>query len=368
MSGIKSSLEEFKEKANKKYNYKYDYSKSVYIKSTNKIIIICKEHGQFLQKPKDHLFGNGCPKCGIEKRNANIALSIQCFIEKANKIHKNKYDYSKSIYKNTSNKIIIICPEHKEFIQKAGVHLQGKGCQKCAVERRVYNIDTFIIRANEIHNYKYDYSKADFFKSSIKTIIICKIHGEFLQSPNKHLMGRNCPKCALNSFPNNDTFIERANQIHNHNYDYSKTNYLTFSKKIIIICKKHGEFSQTPSHHLEGKGCSKCSHIISKSEIQWLNYLNVPNEFRHKVLFVNKKRYNLDAYNPITNTVYEFYGDYWHGNPKVFDQEKIHPIRKISYGELYRKTLEKENVLKNAGYNIVSIWEYDWKELNKELK
>jgi len=59
--------------------------------------------------------------------------------------------------------------------------------------------------------------------------------------------------------------------------------------------------------------------------------------------------------------VYEFYGDLWHGNPSRFKRENINPInKKKTYGELYDETIKRENILKNAGFNIVTIWESDY--------
>ena len=89
--------------------------------------------------------------------------------------------------------------------------------------------------------------------------------------------------------------------------------------------------------------------------------LRIPEEYRQKTLKLNNKLFKVDAFDPITNTVYEFNGDYWHGNPQVFDANKLHPDRKISFGELYLRTLQRESILKSAGYNVVSVWERDYK-------
>ena len=92
----------------------------------------------------------------------------------------------------------------------------------------------------------------------------------------------------------------------------------------------------------------------------WLDQLNIDQKYRNKIIFINGKRYNLDALDSITNTVYEFYGDYWHGNPKVFDSEKINMSNNKTFGQLYGNTIQRELFLKKMGYNIVHIWEYDF--------
>ena len=111
---------------------RYDYSKFVFSGMNSKIKIICKEHGEFLQHPKNHLSGQGCPKCaGIKP------YTFDEFVSECNIIHNNKYDYSKTIY--NTYKVKIICSEHVEFEQNPGNHLAGHGCPRCAVENRPAN-------------------------------------------------------------------------------------------------------------------------------------------------------------------------------------------------------------------------------------
>jgi flavorubredoxin len=122
----------FIECSHKKHGNKYDYTKTVYGKdNTEKVCIICPEHGEFWQSPREHLSGCGCPKCGKEKSAKNRILCIEEYIKRANEIHQNKYDYSKAEYSKLKDKICIICPEHGEFWQEAFSHLSGCGCPKC---------------------------------------------------------------------------------------------------------------------------------------------------------------------------------------------------------------------------------------------
>jgi hypothetical protein len=74
----------------------------------------------------------------------------------------------------------------------------------------------------------------------------------------------------------------------------------------------------------------------------------------------------VDGFDSETNTVYEFYGDYYHGNPKIYKKDDVNPTTKCSYGLLYENTQKREQDLKNAGYNVISVWESDWKILIKE--
>lgn len=197
-------------------------------------------------------------------------------------------------------------------------------------------------------------------------IIICKIHGKFTQQPRAHIHERQgCPLCGGSNPLNTEIFISMSRKIHNNTYNYELVNYKNYNTKVIIICNKHGEFNQAPAGHLQGRGCSKCGDNISKQETLWLNSLNIPKENRNVTLKIENKIFNVDDIDYDTNTVYEFNGDFWHGNPNKFKPEDINSTNKISFGELYRKTLDKEQKLIKAGYKVVSIWESDWKKQNE---
>lgn len=111
---------------------KYDYSQVVYQFSLTPIKIICSIHGEFYQRPANHLEGQGCPKCGIVKNSKLRLLTIDEFIKKSNELHGNFYDYSESIYTHSKFNIKIICPRHGVFEQLPNVHLMGGGCPVCA--------------------------------------------------------------------------------------------------------------------------------------------------------------------------------------------------------------------------------------------
>ena len=140
------STEEFIRLSKQKYGDRFSYEKTVYITARKKVIITCKRHGDFLVVPEYHLresnnFG-GCKECVRESRKPQPRLADQ-FIEKARKVHGDKYDYSKVIYINNRTPVIIICPIHGEFTQLPVTHLRGSGCHRCSSS----------IGENIIHNY-----------------------------------------------------------------------------------------------------------------------------------------------------------------------------------------------------------------------
>ena len=120
--------------------------------------------------------------------------------------------------------------------------------------------DEFIGEAQLIHHNKYDYSKVEYANNKTKVCIICPEHGEFWQTPSDHLNGKGCPQCAGNIRCDKDTFIEKVKHMHNDRYDYSKVEYVSAHTKVCIICPEHGEFWQTPNNHLNGNGCPLCKN------------------------------------------------------------------------------------------------------------
>lgn len=278
------------------------------------------------------------------------------------------------MYKNTKSKVEILCLVHNLYFQQYPKdHLQGIGCIFCAkinrANKQKKSIEDFILDANNIHNNFYSYDKVIYINALSKIIINCPSHGEYLQTPNSHLSGRGCPICGIESRVKNfqtkkfSSFLEEANIIHEYKYEYFDDLYINSFSKIKIKCHKHGLFLQRPNSHLTGVGCPSCGKICSKQESDWLDSLNIPKDKDHRQVYIliKNKRYFADGYNPITKTVYEFYGDKWHGNPKIYDLNKIDNVMKISYKDAYNRTITRENILKNAGYNIVSIWESEWR-------
>ena len=172
----------FIRKALQKHGDRYDYSKVNYIKSNEKVEIICRvaEHKSFWQTPSHHLHGRGCCICSGRKKS-----NVEEFVKRAKEIHGDKYDYSKVEYINNRTKIIIICSKHGEFKQTPYSHLNTTGCPIC--NGRLMNNESFIEKANKIHGIgTYDYSKSDYINSITPIEIICQKHGSFWQTPHKH--------------------------------------------------------------------------------------------------------------------------------------------------------------------------------------
>lgn len=221
----------------------------------------------------------------------------------------------------------------------------------------------FLDKANVVHGTRYDYADMKYVNDKSDIIIKCNTHGAFIQTPNNHLRGQGCRLCgeklaAEKIRKSAETYFEEVTKIHNNRYDYSKSNYTYARDKITIICPKHGEFLQTASAHLNGRsGCPKCGNWISKMETDWLDSLSVPDKYRQKILFIDNKKIRVDAYDPDINTVYEFWGDYWHGNPMKYQADGINAKNKKTFGELFEETQLKRKIIIDAGYILIEKWE-----------
>lgn len=170
----------------------------------------------------------------------------------------------------------------------------------------------FLERCIKKHDDKYDYSNVEYKSVNDKVKIICPIHGEFEMTPKSHLNGCGCYKCSyLDRMSNNrkslGEFIEESNEIHNKKYDYSKFKYKNAKTKGLIICPIHGEFSQCPNDHLNGKGCPKCkqSHLERDIEILLIEN-NIQFEYQKKFKWLGKQ--SLDFYLPQYNIAIECQG------------------------------------------------------------
>ena len=232
------------------------YEKIDYNNSHTPVIITCREHGDFLQTPDSHLNKfSGCSYCA-----KNIRQTTEEFIEKAKIIHLSLYDYSDSFYQDMHSRIRIICPKHGLFFQTPNSHLRGSGCSICAKNKKKTTVE-FVEQATKIHGNKYCYTNVVYLNCFVDVEIICPEHGFFSQTPHNHLLGAGCSICAGNKKKNTEDFIIEAKKIHNNKYDYTEIDYLGIFIKVKIKCPKHGLFLQSPNNHLRGHNCPKCKYI-----------------------------------------------------------------------------------------------------------
>jgi hypothetical protein len=283
MRGERRDTNSFIQDSINKHGDTYDYSLVNYVNANTKVDIICKTHGVFSQAASAHLYGRGCEKCSIVRRIKGLCKTTQQFIDEARLIHGGLYDYSKSVYIKSTQKIVVICKKHGCFMQTPSSHLSGNGCNLCSIESRRRPTHIFISKSNIIHNSKYDYSLLVGLKhvrddDIIK--IICPEHGVFHQKAGQHLAKHGCKLCYKETvWLGRHGFINMAKQKHNDFYDYSSVVYVNIDTKVKVVCPAHGEFFIRPKHHLSGYGCKLCHPRISFgfSLQSWVRYNSTIN-------------------------------------------------------------------------------------------
>jgi len=291
------------------------------------------------------------------------------WLSDAMEAHNNTYLYIMVNDITTSTgKLHVWCRKSGHVVVANNNHTAGKRCIGCKnitadetifLETKKSPLDRFIEKAQIKHDNYYSYKKSIYVKDNVGTIIICPEHGEFKQAPCDHLRGSGCPECTTYKHTTEEC-IEAARKVHGGLYDYSKFVYTTREVKSIIICKKHGEFSQTAFMHINNKnGCPTCAGHVSEKQLKWLESLNIDGlQFGNKEFKIGI--YRVDGYDEKTKTVYEFNGCYWHGCIKCSKGEKNNYFNVNTgktFGELYEKSQEKKKYIIGQGYNYVEKWE-----------
>ncbi len=272
------------------------------------------------------------------------------------------------------------CHLHGDFTQNAHAHVRGHGCPTCSFtatgDRSRHSQDAFMAACRQRHGERYDYSQALYTTSHNKVTVICRTHGPFMQQAGYHVAGQGCARCWYEDrLPDklrltHQQFLEACQQRHGERYNYGQSVYHSSREDVTIICRIHGAFVQNAGSHMSGSNCPKCSRGgFSLMAIAWLKYRaeqdgvhiqHAMNEGEHEITLPTGKKMKFDGFAPETNTVYEFLGDLWHGNPAIFHRDHINPVNKKRMGDLYRDQLRRNARIQILGYTLTTIWEKDW--------
>lgn len=365
------NTEDFIDESKSKFGDRFDYSKVVYIKYTQHVIIICLNHGEVIQTPRGHLRSNhGCSKCSFDYNAKNRIIKAQNkFIDCAHAIHGDVYSYEKTIYSGSDKKIIVTCKEHGDFNTTPSRMLRGHRCNDCYWEQHPNHkrrtAEEFFDEVNVIYNNHYDYSKSNYVNMAAPIIIICPKHGEFKTIPKDHLNGRICKLCRVHNY-NTEIYIIKAKKKHGELYDYEKVNYIGSKNKVIIKCRVHGEFSQNANSHLRGAGCPHCAfsyntnrlYLDGPAILYYLKVTDVDNTVYYKIGITTlsvEERYSKKELHHIEVLWTKAYEDgYKCYEVEQFILNKFHGYRlrepievlKAGYSELFT-----ENVLRDVVVN-----------------
>lgn len=286
-----------------------------------------------------------------KSKDKNNKFTTEFFVRKSKEIFgEDTYSYEKTVCNGACDDVIITCKKHGDFVKKATAHIhQKQGCPMCS--RGINNTAEYILKAREVHGWRYDYSKTKFVDMDTKITVICPKHGEFEVLPGEHLKGNNCNKCArenrkkpLEKFiidaklaernisligdyqsmtekawfrcsvcgkeweavpmkiqggqgcsycnfgvKTTEDFVKRAKEVHGDRYDCSKAVYRGNSIPLTIICPEHGEFDISPTAFFNRTNpCKKCSRK-SKMEHDLMLAFDA-----HKICYTSNKTFPKD--------------------------------------------------------------------------
>jgi hypothetical protein len=242
----------------------------------------------------------------------------------------------------------IICPQHGSFWQGLEQHVRKQsGCPSCAKCAKLLTQEEFLSKAIAVHGDSYTYQKTVYVNGQSPIIVTCKKHGDFTQRASSHLQGNICRKCFIeNQRRSDDFFIEKAKEIHGDKYDYSKVCYISNKKPVEIICPQHGSFWQSPQ-----------SHVHSKNGCR---YCNESKGEREIALILNK--YGLEFIREYRILPYKFRYDFFLPKFNIYIEfngiQHYFPVDQFGGHEAFEKVkvndeLKKDLVRKNKGHLIV---------------
>lgn len=336
----KTTEQNFINKAKKRFKTKYDYNLVKFFDINTEVDIICPIHGVFKKTPNQHIKGKqGCEKC-----NKYHKLTNNDVIAQFKKQHGDLYDYSKVNYVNELTKISVICKKHGEFKILPLNHKRGVGCKKCIEHFRKFTKESILERFTKIHGDKYEYKLNSPVIVDNKIIVINKhYNSEHLITPRSLLNGTKCS--MINAINKTDYIIKEFQEKHENEYDYYKVKYISDSKKITIVCKKHGDFKTSPRNHLNGCGCPICKE--SKGERKIRIILN-KNKINYKLQYnfddcIYKRKLFFDFYLIDLNTCIEFNGEQHYVPYRFLEEDKSFQLRQ-KRDNIKKEYCEKNNI------------------------
>ena len=373
----KISSEEFISRSNNIHNNKYDYSKVEYVNNKTKVCIICPEHGEFWQTPKNHLLGQGCPICGEEIARKCKKNDYQKFIDRFIKTFGDiaEFPYINDEYENRNSTITYVCKKCGKAHKKVASYIfANKTICECyrvkeprqnivfehkpIISSRLISADVIESRIKELYPTIEMIGKNDYKNTSTKVLFRCtSCNNEFYRKPNTFLCSKlktPCPICTKKQLhkektKTNEDFINDIAKIYGEGKYTLLSDYISSDCKVKLKCNDCGRiFEKEANSFLQHNGCP---------------YHNCNSSFEEKELFsfiksmcndaINNDRKTLDGYEldvlvPSKQIAFEFDGIFWHNeNNKTNDYH-----------------LNKTIICNNKGVRLIHIFEDEW--INKK--
>lgn len=381
---LRWTLERFKVRAKEIHEDKCNYSlitEQHIVNQDSYVPIICNIcFYQWSTSIMSHInMKSGCLECaGV------VPWNLERFLIRGKQVHGYKYNYSEITENHIAGKDSHVPIECNvcQYKWRTSIHSHINsmtGCPDCAGVVP-WTLERFKTRAANIHGDKHNYSHlTEEDITGVHDNISIKCNGclyQWITCINSHINRKQgCPDCAGRAPWTADRVKERAIKIHKDKYDYS----LVTEEDIVDGCKSRIPvkcntckkiWSPSISNHISHMtGCPNCCIIgYSQPALTWLKSIEESEGILIQCATSEKgefevsspnggKAYKADGYYGYTNTIYEYYGDYWHGNPQKYNLNNLNKTVRKTYGELYQKTIERENYLKSLGYNLVIKWE-----------
>lgn len=320
--------------------------------------------------------GNNCPSC-----TGHIPWTYDRFIKRAHEIHGDKYDYSLITKEHITGVMAYIplrCKQcTKEWSPTINAHVNNKhGCPRC-ITNAPWTLKSIKERGEHIHGNKFNYDKVteDHVKGVGSQIPVTCNDCTYEWWPNigNHFNhGYGCPSCSNKAPWTLGRFLQAANYLHGNKYNYimiTEQHIQNIYSRVPLICIKcNHQWAPTIHDHINGeRGCPHCCKFraYSNAQINWVEGIMQTENIiiQHALSPQGEVRIpnigKVDGFCHETNTVYEFHGDFWHGNPIKYQPHNVNPVSNKTYGELYQKTIERDQNIRNLGYNLIVKWETD---------
>jgi hypothetical protein len=277
-------------------------------------------------------FRNGyrCPVCAGNKKFTHSFVK-KYFENRGWQLLSSKYIDNRGLLR-------CICPKgHECLINFGNFKNKHSGCPTCSGKKKAL----YSTVKEYIESFGWTLTSLIYINSSGLLECRCpKGHLCHISFGSFKNAGTRCPICAGNI---KFTYEEVKQLVEADGTTLRSSEYVNVGTPLDFMCPKGHLYSNTFSHFKnDGQRCPKCSNTGVS-------------------LVVNGKKYKVDGFDPLTRTIYEFLGDFWHGNPTRFIPEDINPKLKKSYGQLHKETFERIATLEAARYNVVYIWESDFK-------
>ena len=390
--GKPSTTAQFIEKSNTVHSHIFDYSLVEYQRSNMPVMIICNVHGKFPQTPNKHLGGQGCPYCSGEKtRQTNLKkygtenpfgnMEIK---EKIKKTNLKKYgtenpsQNEKIKYKKRQTCLNNYGVENPFYIKEVQENIKRLNIERYGCESPLGNKEVQVkIKKTNLERYGVSCTLQNKDVRNKVTKTNLKKYG--CESPfgNKEVQEKT-KKTNLERYG-----VEYSQQKHMseillliENKEWLFEQHITLNKTILQISKelnisdvsvgnylhKHEiEIRYTAGYSMK---CIRWLESIIKQNNIFIQHAKNLGEYR-----IPGTRFSVDGYCHETNTVYEFHGDIFHGNPELFEDHETPNFynREATAKELYINTIERENKIKELGYNLVIMWENDFNKLEEKI-